>query len=148
MTIHEASRLGTMGKVTLTLPMEQDFELVAIKVAKTLAEMKGLTTDQIDEVRMAVVEACINAFEHSRSPGGTVDVIFEPMEDRLVITVVDHGKGFTFDPNQPVPRITSTGRKRGYGLRIIREMMDEVKLEPSTEGTRIVMIKCCNESTS
>lgn len=131
-----------MGKrITLTLPMEPDFELVATETASALAELNGLEADQIDEIRIALIEACINAFEHSNAPDGKVDVTLEAEQDRLVIVVEDHGRGFCCDPAGEKPRSTRSGRKRGFGLRIIKEMMDEVRVESSDGGTRIVMIK-------
>ena len=44
-------------QVTLSLPMEQDFELVATETASALASLSGLSVDAVDEVRMAVIEA-------------------------------------------------------------------------------------------
>jgi anti-sigma regulatory factor (Ser/Thr protein kinase) len=31
--------------------------------------------------------------------------------------------------------------RRGWGLKLIRELMDEVRIEPTDDGTRLVMIK-------
>lgn len=121
--------------------MEQDFELVATEAASALAQLRGLEPDQIDEVRIAVIEACINAFEHSHSDDRKVDVTINAEDDRLVITIEDHGEGFCCDPGSTRPRSTPGGRRRGFGLRIIREMMDEVKVMTSDKGTKIVMVK-------
>ena len=121
--------------------MEQDFELVATETASALAELRGLAPDQIDEIRIAVIEACINAFEHSHSKDRKVDVTIEPGDDQIVITIEDRGQGFKKDPKSLGPRAESSGRRRGFGLRIIHEMMDEVKVDSSDGGTRIVMVK-------
>ena len=126
----------------MTLPMEQSFELVAANTGATLAEVKGLDADARDEVRMAVIEACNNAFEHSGDSRREVDLTFEAEDDRLVITIGDRGRGFGKDPATLGPRQTSGGRKRGYGLRIMQAMMDHVKVVPREGGgTDIVMIK-------
>lgn len=128
--------------LTLTLPMEQNFELVAANTGAALAEVKGLDPDERDEVRMAVIEACNNAFEHSDAHERQVDLTFEAMEDRLVITVGDRGQGFGSDPATLGPRQEPGGRKRGFGLRIMKAMMDQVDVVPRDGGgTDIVMIK-------
>ena len=66
-----------LREVTLTLPMVPDMEIEASRTATAMAESIAMSPDKIDEVRMAVVEACINAFEHSRSPDRNVYVTFE-----------------------------------------------------------------------
>ena len=128
-------------RVKLSLPMEPDFELVATETASVVAQLVGLSEDAIDELRMAVIEACINAFEHSKSNDGKVDVTIEDREDRIVIVIEDRGEGFDYDPKAVAPRTVAGGRKRGFGLRIIQEMMDDVKVETSESGTRIIMVK-------
>ena len=56
-----------LREVKLTLPMAPDMEVVASQAASSLAAFIGMSPDRVDEVRLAVVEACINAFEHSHS---------------------------------------------------------------------------------
>ncbi len=128
-------------QVTLSLPMEQDFELVATETASALASLCGLSVDAVDEVRMAVIEACINAFEHSRADDRRVDVTIDPSPDELTITIEDHGLGFCCDPKKPAPSRREAGRKRGFGLSIMKAMMDEVSVETSEQGTRIILVK-------
>jgi len=88
-----------MREVRLVLPMAPDMEIIASQAATSLAAFIGMSADRIDEVRMAVVEACINAFEHSRADERTVDVTLavlgEREPDRLEVTVRDRGVGFT-----------------------------------------------------
>ena len=62
---------AVLREVTLTLPMLPDMEIAASKTATAMAEFMEMSSDKIDEVRMAVVEACINSFEHSRADDRT-----------------------------------------------------------------------------
>jgi serine/threonine-protein kinase RsbW len=136
-----------LREVTLVLPMAPDMELVASQAASALASWLGMSSDRVDEVRMAVVEACINAFEHSRAERRQVDVTFrvwgERAPERLEIRVHDSGVGFA--PEEVVaPTIEqklSGERKRGWGLRIIQGLMDDVAIESSSHGTTVVMSK-------
>ena len=66
-----------MQQVRLTLPMIPNMELTASKTACAMGEQIGLSPDKIDEVQMAVVEACINAFEHSGSSEREVHVLLQ-----------------------------------------------------------------------
>jgi serine/threonine-protein kinase RsbW len=136
-----------LREVKLTLPMAPDMEIAASKTATAMAELLRMSPDKIDEVRMAVVEACINAIEHSRAPDRKVYLTFEVLgEDEpevLRITVRDEGVGFApEDVEEPsIERKISAARKRGWGLKIIRGLMDSVEIVSGTDGTSIVMTK-------
>ena len=55
-------------EVHLTLPVARDMEIAATAQVGVLGEILRMERDRIDEVKLAVVEACINAFEHSGTP--------------------------------------------------------------------------------
>jgi len=134
-------------EISLTLPMGPEMEIAASRAATAVAESMRMSADKIDEVRMAVVEACINAIEHSASVDQNVYLTFVVLGDggpeRLQVVVRDRGVGF--EPNGlEEPRIedklTAT-RKRGWGLKIIRGLMDDVDIRSGDGGTIIVMSK-------
>lgn len=138
---------AVLREVTLTLPMVADMEIAASKTATAMAEFMQMSPDRIDEVRMAVVEACINAFEHSRSSDRKVYMTFEVLGERepesLRITVRDTGVGFApTDVEEPtINGKLHSARKRGWGLKIIRGLMDAVEIYSGADGTTVVMSK-------
>ncbi len=79
-------------EVNLTLPIRPDMEMTASKTAIAMAESMGMGADKIDEVGMAVVEACINAFEHSGFPEGKVRIFFTVAGDSLTVRVENRGR--------------------------------------------------------
>lgn len=138
---------GVLREVTLALPMVPEMEIEASKTATAIAESIRMSPDRIDEVRMAVVEACINALEHSRASDREVFVTFQVLGERdpekLRIMVHDNGIGFAPDDLEE-PTMASklkAVRKRGWGLKIIKGLMDEVEIRSGTEGTTVVMSK-------
>lgn len=141
------ARSAVLREVTLTLPMLPDMEIAASKTATALAEFMDMSSDKIDEVRMAVVEACINSFEHSHADDRKVSVTFEVLgndePENLKITISDSGVGFSPDeveePN--IEEKLKADRKRGWGLKIIKGLMDEVEIESGPGGTTVVMSK-------
>ena len=63
--------------------------------------------------------------------------------ERLEVVVRDTGVGFAPDDLEE-PRIEeklTSERKRGWGLKIMRGLMDEVRVRSGHEGTTIVMSK-------
>jgi serine/threonine-protein kinase RsbW len=138
---------GVLREVTLALPMAPEMEIEASKTATAIAESIRMSPDRIDEVRMAVVEACINALEHSQASDREVFVTFQVLGDmspeKLRIMVHDNGVGFS---PEVLEEPTMAGklkavRKRGWGLKIIRGLMDEVEIRSDAEGTTVVMSK-------
>jgi serine/threonine-protein kinase RsbW len=141
------SQPAVLREVTLTLPMASDMEVAASKTATALAEYMGMSPDRIDEVRLAVVEACINAFEHSHAQNRQVYITFAVVGGRepeaLEIRVRDEGVGFSpraVEEPRMADKLKAT-RKRGWGLKIIEGLMDEVEIESGRGGTTLVMRK-------
>ena len=138
---------AVLREVTQTLPMLPDMEIAASKTATALAEFMEMSSDKIDEVRMAVVEACINSFEHSQADDRKVEIQFAVLgneePERLQITIRDSGVGFTPE-NLVKPTIEDklkAASKRGWGLTIIKGLMDEVDIHSGPGGTTVVMSK-------
>ena len=130
-------------KVELTIPIIHDMELAATKTAEVVAKHMGLDEEKSAEISMALIEATINAFEHSNSDTGNVEIHFVIQGDTLLITVTDKGKGFD-KSKVKIPKIEeklSSDFKRGWGLQLIQELMDTVKYESSEEGTTVTMTK-------
>lgn len=133
------------NEIVLTAPNVPEIELVVSEVASSIAASAKLTNEQADEIKMAVIEVCLNSFEHSKSSEKNIVVKFIPQDDGLKITIQD--KGIGFDPstvNAPdIQKIISGEEKRhrGWGLKIVRSLMDEVKIDSNNEGTIITLFK-------
>ena len=130
-------------KVELTLPIIPDMELAATKTAEVVAKHMNLTDEQSAEISMALIEATINAFEHSSSDSKNVEIHFVIQGDTLVIKVSDKGRGFDKSKVE-IPNIEEkfgSDHKRGWGLKLIQELMDTVEFESSAEGTTVTMTK-------
>lgn len=135
-----------MQRVILTLPRVRDMELTASKAASVLGEHIGMGQDKIDEVRMAVVEACINSFEHSGTREVRIHLVVVGEDEHpegLRITIEDGGVGFSLDKLHSKLREPASMQKRGHGLRIIQGLMDTVDIQSDSQGTKVVMTKLC-----
>ena len=128
--------------VELTIPVMPDMELLATQTSAAVAKHMNLDDEKTAEINMALSEACINAFEHSESKS-EVEIHFRISDDSLVIQVTDSGKGFD-KSKVDIPNIEekiSSNYKRGWGLKLIEELMDTVKFDSSDEGTTVTMTK-------
>jgi serine/threonine-protein kinase RsbW len=130
-------------KVELSIPIIPDMELAATQTSEVVAKHMGLSQEKSDEIKIALIEACINAFEHSRTKEGQVAINFVIENDTLVIQVTDQVVGFDSDKVK-IPKIEQklkSDHKRGWGLQLIKELMDSVEFESTEEGTTVTMTK-------
>lgn len=129
--------------IELKLPVLPDMELIATQTAEIVSKHMGLTDDQAAEIGMALVEACINAFEHSKT-NNNVFIHFIIDENSLTIKVIDQGIGFDKSKVE-IPKIENKlggeERKRGWGLQLIKELVDSVEFESTQNGTTVTMVK-------
>ena len=129
--------------VELKLPILKDMELVATHTSDVVAKHMNLPEDKSAEVSMALIEACINAFEHSETKED-IFIHFIISDENLTIKVIDKGKGFD-ESNVKIPKIESKintdERKRGWGIMLIKELMDSVNFESDHTGTTLTMVK-------
>ena len=77
--------------VELKLPILKNMELVATQTAEVIAKHMSLSEEKTGEISMALIEACINAFEHSESKS-EVYIHFLIDDHNLTIKVIDKGK--------------------------------------------------------
>ncbi len=130
-------------EVEVTLPIEADMEVTASETAAAVTDFMGLDVDKADEVKIAVVEACINVIEHSQARDGKVHLRFSVKPEFLQIEVRDRGVGFAPDAVEQsrIEDKIHAKRKRGWGVQIIRGLMDEVEFQSSGSGTKVIMRK-------
>jgi serine/threonine-protein kinase RsbW len=130
--------------VALVLPMLPDLEVAAVRLAGEIGRFMRLDDNKVDEIEMALIEACINAFEHSEDPERKVEIRFAMRADELEISVSDHGRGFDYALVHP-PDIESRlhgENRRGWGLKIIESLMDEFQVDSHIGGgTTLRMVK-------
>lgn len=139
----EQQRVQPIKEIELTIPILADMEITATHTATSVAEYMKFEPDRIDELKLALIEAIINAFEHSKSRDGKVRIKFLLGDDNLTVIIQDHGKGFNIQ-NVEKPAISSklhASYKRGWGLMLIEQLMDTVYIESNEHGTTLVMSK-------
>jgi len=133
-------------QMELTLPMVPDIEIAAARAAGNLARELGMPSESIDEMAHAMIEACINAREHSGSQDRRIYVRIAGTSlgegnSRIDIWITDHGKGFNVSEARTRRQKLGAVHKRGWGLQIIEAHMDEVDITSTPDGTTIHMVK-------
>ena len=126
----------------MIVPMGDDTEMIAAHAVEEIARRHDFQPKAINQIKTALVEACINATEHSLSPDRKIYQKFTVEDDKIIITISNRGVKI---PSQKVAesilQINPDEGRRGWGLKLMRTLMDEVKFEQIDDGTRISMVK-------
>ncbi|HEY7547126.1 MAG TPA: ATP-binding protein [Blastocatellia bacterium] len=130
----------------LVIPIEDEAELIAARTVEQIARGADFDQEAINQIKTSLIEACINAAEHSDSPDRRIYQRFTLEDDRLTISVSNKGNVAGW-MNGNVPAASSVRGGRGRGLQIIRTLMDEVGFERTDDGTVLIMTKYLKRST-
>ena len=146
--------LGEMEEI-----MKDNFKLVvpgkpeyvgAVRLAvSSLANNVGFDIEAIEDIKVAVSEACTNIVRHGKSdPNEGDDIEYQVScvicDESICISVIDNGPGYDTN-NYKEPKLPSE-EEGGLGIFIIRALMDDVEVESEIgKGTQIKMVKYINE---
>ncbi|RXZ84342.1 anti-sigma B factor RsbW [Paenibacillaceae bacterium] len=143
--------------VTLQVPATAEYvDLVRVTLYGIAAKM-GFAYEEIEDMKVAVSEACNNAVLHAygNPPTGTtaqapdeqprMEIRFIKQEDALSIIVKDEGQSFDAQVAAPetsplVGKAISEIHAGGLGLYLMQALMDQVEVH-SESGTEVTMTK-------
>lgn len=131
--------------VSLTIPAEARWLTVVRLTVSGVASRAGASYEDVDDIKVAVSEACTNAIDHAfretDGPPPTICIQCFPLEAAIRIEVADEGCGF--DPAGDVAeRTADPDQQGGLGLYLIRKLMHEMEVASRPGGgTRVIMVK-------
>jgi serine/threonine-protein kinase RsbW len=137
-----------MAPDTKHLEVTLDTHVESVNLAEEMclrvAEAVGFNEDECYRIGMSVREGVINAFHYGNQekPDKKIHLAIELMQDKMVIHVMDEGKGFQLtdvpDPLAEENLLSTSGR----GIFLMRAFMDEFNVVAGrTGGAEIIMSK-------
>lgn len=128
-------------KIEVALCLPGDAQTVAMVRRMTVAALAelGVTDDCLDEIRLAISEACTNVIEHA-DDDDEYEVRLEIQDQVCEIKVIDRGHGFdaaSLSRSFPAP-----DSARGRGIALMHALVDHIHFDSQPErGTVVHLIK-------
>jgi serine/threonine-protein kinase RsbW len=135
-----ADKNGTRA-VRLTIPAKPEYITLCRLALTGLSRLRPLPDETLADLKLALTEACSNSVRHAYADReGSVEILYELHEDRLVIEVLDEGEGFEAGETEQDAGELSEG---GLGIAIIRAIADEFEVgeRPGGTGSRLRFVK-------
>jgi serine/threonine-protein kinase RsbW len=132
--------------VELEIPARPEFVALARLLVSAMASGHGgLADDRVDDLKLAVSEACTNAIEAHDAIETDERVIVRCRDDETGLEVEIEDRGAGFDPSTlpDHPPVTDPNRlkfERGLGVPLIKTLVDEVEFSSSSAGTAVKML--------
>lgn len=91
----------------------------------------GFSKDVIDNIILAVDEACTNIIKHAYKsyPEGEITIKLKYKEKKFTVLIIDHGVPFNPEsiPDPDLQKYYRQHRVGGLGMYLMKSLMDEVK---------------------
>ena len=133
-----------MAVVELEIPARPAYlSLVRLIVDAAVGSLApGLSVARLDDLKIAVTEACSNAIEAHEAilDDGPVVVRCVIDDHQVTVDIVDRGRGFDPDRVETLPAATDPRRLRhesGLGIPLMRTLTDEVAFSLDADGTKV-----------
>lgn len=131
--------------VRLEVPAQPAFVGVARSVVAAVASaLEGIDDDRLEDLRVAVSEACTNAVEAHRRDAVDDRVVVRctTTADQLEVSIEDRTSGFdpADVPEPPAPETLPSSAERGWGIQLIEALVDEVTFRRTDAGTAVDLV--------
>lgn len=122
-------------ELALCLPGEAQTVGKARRMAAAALSELGVTEECVEEIRLAISEACSNVIEHA-DDDDEYEVRLEVRDDVCEIKVIDTGHGFDGDSlRHEFPPAESA---RGRGIALMHALMDHIQFDSQPERGTVV----------
>lgn len=103
---------------------------------------EGFEYKDVSNIGLAMSEACANVIKHAygEQPGNVIKLRLAIDARSLILSIYDQGE--KYNPESYAPPDLSKPQDGGYGVFLIRNLMDEVHYDSSSgRGTTLTLVK-------
>jgi len=119
------------SNLRLVLPARAENVALVRHTVAAAAEERGLPLHMVEDMRVAVTEACTNVVRHAYADEGDMEVNVELTGPDMRVVVEDQGRGIGQSTDSDGP---------GFGLPLIAALVSELEIERGrARGSRLSM---------
>lgn len=125
----------------LEMPAKAKYVGLARLLAGSIARRMRFTEESIDDLKIAISEMCTNAIVHTadgKEVNPPILVRYLAGKGFLTVEVRDQGPGF--DPRCVLDRERSDLLSKGFGIPLIKSLVDTFECESHPQGGTVVSI--------
>lgn len=133
--------------MTVKVPADAEYVDIIRLTLYGIASKWGFSYEEIEDMKVAVAEACNNAVLHAYEAAnkGQIEVKFEMQDDGIRISVKDEGASFDYEHKEEEAsslhdKPLSEVNAGGLGIFMMQALMDDVKVHTES-GTEVILTK-------
>lgn len=133
-----------MASIELEIPSRSVYVGVVRMAVASLARDAGLDEERVDDLRIAVSEACANALAGPSANGDgppPITVTWQEDDARVVVEVTDRASNL-YDPASPALEGDTAQDRLSLSIELLRSLVDECDIQTEEDGgtlTRLVI---------
>lgn len=133
--------------VQLTIPCRPEYVGVARLAVLGIASRMPFSYDEVEDVRLAVGEACSHAVERAGGGAATIRIVSTVAPHALTIEISDDvAEADAAAPSEEAQLLEEAGvDQRGLGALLMEILVDRAEIETTAVGTRVVLTKNASE---
>lgn len=133
----EVQRPDITSDFDLAIPVGEDREIIAARVAEQIARSAGFTPEEMNQLKTALIEVCLSFSAADSAADGRLYQRFHTNHERMTITVASSATAL----NQPGGIVLRSSPSIHWRLDVLRSLVDDVTLTQLVGGLRVALTK-------
>ena len=136
--------------VQLVIPCRAEYVGVVRLAVLGIASRLSFSYDEVEDVRLAVGEACSHAVERAGASPATIHIVSTVAADSLTIEVRDTvAEANIAAPTEEAKLLEEAGvDQEGLGALLMEILVDEVAIQTTPAGTRVLLKKFAHDKAA
>lgn len=142
-----AAAAAQQETVQLVIPCRPEYVGVARLAVLGIASRMPFSYDEVEDVRLAVGEACSHAVERAGGQPATIRIVSTITPQALTIEIADDvAADAAAAPTEEAQLLEEAGvDQEGLGALLMEILVDEVRIDTAADGTRVLLTKYAPE---
>ena len=132
--------------MVVTVPSDPKFLCVVREVTAKMGQMRGLGEEMVEQIRLAVDEACANVIKYAYRGNAGKEIVVRYKVDHKRFEVVIEDTGIKADPVAIMGRKLEDVRPGGLGVHFIKRCFDVFEFDGRKKsGNRLRLVRYLKE---